>query len=253
MKKFRAWEQGVGEYSTSFFKRRQRVRHLKFAHTKPFFDKSFTPTKIAIPEWFKAIPLHGKPFDKNKVPYPKTLKACVPFLDALTIGYTLNLYSDLGVESTPEGDVNFTWNDKDVDTVRVRTKDGTETLPAPVGYYDHRFAWNTQTAFEVPKGYCFLFTHPLNRMDLPFYTLSGVVDGPFISSGGDLPFFLKEGFNGVIPQGTPIAQVIPFKRENWTSEWVPELWDKAKHHWWWSNSTAIGWYKKNIWKKKTYN
>jgi hypothetical protein len=35
---------------------------------------------------------------------------------------------------------------------------------------------------------------------------------------GNIPFFIKEGFSGVIPKGTPIAQVIPFKRESWTSK-----------------------------------
>jgi hypothetical protein len=34
----------------------------------------------------------------------------------------------------------------------------------------------------------------------------------------NFPFFLKENFSGVIPYGTPIVQVIPFKRENWKSK-----------------------------------
>jgi hypothetical protein len=37
-----------------------------------------------------------------------------------------------------------------------------------------------------------------------------------------MPFFLREGFSGVIPSGTPYAQIIPFKREDWISEIVIE-------------------------------
>jgi hypothetical protein len=37
-----------------------------------------------------------------------------------------------------------------------------------------------------------------------------------------MPFFLREGFTGVIPAGTPFVQILPFKRENWTSEVIIE-------------------------------
>ena len=35
-----------------------------------------------------------------------------------------------------------------------------------------------------------------------------------------MPFFIKEGWTGVIPAGTPYAQMIPFLRENWKSETI---------------------------------
>ena len=33
------------------------------------------------------------------------------------------------------------------------------------------------------------------------------------------PFLLKKNFEGLIKQGTPIIQVIPFKRESWKSSY----------------------------------
>ena len=61
-----------------------------------------------------------------------------------------------------------------------------------------------------------MITHPLNRNDLPFITISGIVDGNFaISADGNVPFYIKNNFEGIIPQGTPIAQLIPFYRQNW--------------------------------------
>ena len=34
----------------------------------------------------------------------------------------------------------------------------------------------------------------------------------------NFPFFIKEGFTGLIPYGTPIVQIIPFKRDDWKSK-----------------------------------
>jgi hypothetical protein len=32
-----------------------------------------------------------------------------------------------------------------------------------------------------------------------------------------MPFFIRDGFEGEIPVGTPIAQVFPIKRDSWQS------------------------------------
>ena len=33
-----------------------------------------------------------------------------------------------------------------------------------------------------------------------------------------MPFFVLKGVRGILPAGTPYAQIIPFKREHWESE-----------------------------------
>jgi hypothetical protein len=33
-----------------------------------------------------------------------------------------------------------------------------------------------------------------------------------------MPFFVLRGVRGILPAGTPYAQIIPFKREHWESE-----------------------------------
>jgi hypothetical protein len=60
-----------------------------------------------------------------------------------------------------------------------------------------------------------LLTHPLNREDLPFHVTSGIIDSDVFFNAGNIPFFIKEDFEGVIPKGTPIAQLIPIKRYDW--------------------------------------
>jgi hypothetical protein len=66
-----------------------------------------------------------------------------------------------------------------------------------------------------------LITSPLNRLDLPFRSLTAVIDADVfyhilpdpMQGGGNYPFYLNRGFEGIIPIGTPMCQYIPFKRE----------------------------------------
>jgi hypothetical protein len=43
------------------------------------------------------------------------------------------------------------------------------------------------------------------------------MDSDKYSTSGNIPFFIKEDFVGVIPAGTPFAQIIPIKRSDWSS------------------------------------
>jgi hypothetical protein len=45
----------------------------------------------------------------------------------------------------------------------------------------------------------------------------GIIDTDVYHAAGknSVPFFLKEGFTGLIPSGTPMYQIIPIKREPW--------------------------------------
>jgi hypothetical protein len=76
---------------------------------------------------------------------------------------------------------------------------------------------------EAPAGYAILFTHPVNRFDLPFTTLTGLVDcDRYSHSWIHFPAHWHDvNFSGVLPKGTPIAQCLPVKRENWTADIGP--------------------------------
>jgi hypothetical protein len=71
---------------------------------------------------------------------------------------------------------------------------------------------------ELPEGYSALYTQPFNRFELPFLTTSGIVDNDKVHLPGTMPFFVLKGVAGILPAGTPYAQIIPFKREHWESE-----------------------------------
>jgi hypothetical protein len=105
----------------------------------------------------------------------------------------------------------------------------------------------------LPDGYSAIVMHPLNRVDLPFITMSGIVDfdKSIHAPIGNIPFFIKKGFEGTIPAGTPMFQIIPFKREDWNSENQPYsdiFWqEKMKER-----KSIANIYKKKIWQKKSY-
>jgi hypothetical protein len=63
-----------------------------------------------------------------------------------------------------------------------------------------------------------LVTHPINRTDLPFYTLGAVMDSDYNGMSLGLTILIKKDFKGILEKGTPIAQLIPFQRDDWTSQ-----------------------------------
>jgi len=63
-----------------------------------------------------------------------------------------------------------------------------------------------------------LFVQPFHR-ESAFTILPGVVDTDTYTAPVNFPFVLNDiNFEGIIPAGTPIAQVIPFQREEWQME-----------------------------------
>jgi hypothetical protein len=128
----------------------------------------------------------------------------------------------------------------------------------PPGFRDEHFAWWSDWAVKVPEGYSVLYTTPLNRFDLPFITTAGIIDNDKVNLPGTIPFFLVKGWTGVLPAGTPYAQLIPFKREDWSSvvddTFQYEAMAKANN----DNSAKYripdgGVYQKNVWTRRKYD
>jgi hypothetical protein len=136
--------------------------------------------------------------------------------------------------------------------VNLRNEHQNHNIPIPEGFHSKHFVWNTSGCLQLPKGYSAVFTHPLNHIELPFFTFSGVVDD-YLMPSGSIPFFLKKGFTGIIPKGTPMIQIIPFKRENWVSKLTTGLYEESLKNQDRSRSMLGGWYKTTHWKKKRYD
>lgn len=198
------------------------------------------PASRFIPEWYKKL--------AGVVSGNETIKKCMPFLDAMTTGYMIVLASDVfydgyGFQQTSK---------KPVITNHLKEQLGDFELPN--NYSTQPYKWENFFIVKTPKGYSTLFTHPLNRIDLPFYSLSGVVDTDNFPVQVNFPFFVRKDFVGVIPAGTPIAQAIPFKRTQWKSK-VEDKKRTTIPAFWLNNhlSPPFSLYKRKYWQKKKYN
>jgi len=178
------------------------------------------PAVKNLPDWYKA----KSPFiDKNKSTkvFPNnakniSVKWCNPFGDALGSGYFLLLENDVQVtpaQAAPE----FVWLRGGDEFISTHSKEQISSDLIPEGYSDQPFKFINFWGIQTPPGYSTIFTHPMNRTELPFLTLSGVVDTDDYNQPVNFPFVIRQDFEGIIEAGTPIAQVIPFKRENWES------------------------------------
>jgi hypothetical protein len=216
------------------------------------------PSRNYIPEWYKKSkrfnPGENFSIDSNGVAN-LAIKMCAPFLDSFINGYTAVLWQDILVRKTELG-LNLSWRKDDYpDPAVERPSVGgpAEMLPTPAGHAPQHFAWNTIFQIKTPPGYSLLLTHPFNRFDLPFTTLTGIVEADeIVMNNGNIPFFIREDFEGVIPAGTPIFQILPFKRDDWKSEVDESLKREGIKVRFLSLRTSYGWYKREIWKKKNY-
>jgi hypothetical protein len=226
-----------------------KTKKIKFESIFDFYIP-IVSAKLSVPQWYKDI--RRWVGDKPKI-YPNrntTMKHCIPLFDAITAGYQITLPFDLIVEQI-NNKPNLTWLG-DSSMIVKRSKSIFEPMSTPVGFSSEMYGIVIPLSFSLPKGYSFLFTQPMNRFDLPTMTMSAIVDADIEIYAGEAPLFIKDGFEGIIEQGTPIAQIIPFKRENWKAVSTKGLNKKAELNKKRSISVISGWYKLNGWKRKSY-
>jgi hypothetical protein len=211
-----------------------------------------SPAKQSIPDWYKKA---EKYFDgKNEIYVSERgvpnvgLKSCIPFLDSLISGYFITLHCDVLVKKNSDGSSNFSWA-HGLSPIVPRNEKMMEQLPSIDGFSSFNQGWENFFRFTLPKGYSALITHPINHFDLPFISTSGIIDGPVVD-GGAMPFCISNIFEGIIPEGTPIAQIIPFKRDDWKTEIAK---DSEYLKPWNPRIKLSGWYRDNIWKKKNFD
>lgn len=209
------------------------------------------PAKKFIPDWYK----DSRPLDKKNIRDPriKSFKKCVPFADAFITGYILSTPCDIIIEKIEGKDPNIITSTT-VNIFSSRKKEATGLMQIPEECYDVNYIYNHPMHISLPKGYSALITHPLNRYDLPWVALSGIVDmDKEPMRPGQYPIFIKKNAEGLIPKGTPVLQIIPFKRESWKSEKSKYLIDSFFSSYYKATSVFQNWYRKSGWSRKEYN
>jgi hypothetical protein len=189
-------------------------------------DAAPSPAQKEVPQWYKDIPQerennHTTSGFRALGRARSTVKKCTPYLDALTTGYMFCLPFEIGVDLTDGVQSSYWKVNRKQNALVPDVPFRTEGIPVPYGYGET--AWRLEIFPRVitPSGYSVLVTHPFNRYDLPFLTLSGVVETDSFHNPLAATVHLRSDFQGVLPKGTPIAQIFPFKREDWKSKWEP--------------------------------
>lgn len=167
------------------------------------------PASKLIPDWYKQM---EPSFPKKKSPDSlPTIKKCIPVLDAITAGYIIVSPCDVYV-SIKDGDPIY----------HSPQQRFIEFHPRKQGYRhpsasDFPFPkWMNPWAITTPKGYSCLFIPPMHNPNSWFQILEGIVDTDNYNDNVNFPFIAKTtNQEYMIPAGTPIAQVIPFQRNEW--------------------------------------
>lgn len=218
------------------------------------------PATKHVPEWYKSLAKFNKSNDDITLDPQNNLgtdgaqvstKMCMPFLDATTAGYMYVLEDDLYVDLDKDGKPTLSWKGD----VMLVDKRPIIDIVIPDNCHPIHYGWRMNWYYETPPGYSVLITHPMNRYDLPFYVQSGIVESDIWGLPVFIAFFLKRNFRGVIPKGTPIMQIIPFKRDSWELEVIDTDEELDKHELRAENrrSMLYGYYKKTAWRKKLFS
>jgi hypothetical protein len=206
------------------------MNKIKFISNRPWLsDESVSkpaPVIKGLPDWYKdadrfAMHPSGEPWvgpDGGKIP---TWKACPAIYDIFGTGYVYKTPCDIEFYKKDDGLISIKISDENYQNF-IQERPPMPQFISPAGYQEHHFAWWADWGVELPKGYSAIYSQPFNRFDLPFMNTSGIIDNDKVHLPGTMPFFILEGWTGVIPAGTPYAQIIPFKREDWKSEIVIE-------------------------------
>jgi|TARA_R100001463_G_scaffold60062_1_gene112434 hypothetical protein len=221
------------------------------------------PASKALPEWYKNIGPNIGPstvLEDNLYDKGATIKTCVPVRDLLMSGYIIPLWEELFTEQhSPDSERVFafaTSSDQKMQGLygsQVSRHGASQFKGSPMdkavrGTRAPKIScpWN----FYTPSGYSTLFIAPQYREN-KIEILPAIVDTDVWHSV-QFPFLYK-GIKkkDIIKVDTPVIQVIPFKRESWTSnlelETEPKgrqlygIWTKIQHG-----------YKKNFSKKKSF-
>lgn len=233
------------------------MKKIKFLPQSKETENLVKPPTIAkkyIPDWYKKIPsfkLETMNLGNDGRVGNTNVKMCMPFFDAMTSGYIQETWCDIYIDASEEDNINYSWL-SGPEPINVRPN---SNMPHDEDiYHKQECVWINQFNIVTPKGYSLIVSHPFNMFDLPFRVVTGIMDSDYFhhTKIGRLPFYIKKGFKGVIPLGTPMFQIIPIKRDNWESEVLPFNEEEVIKKNNFMEREFYGIYKKMFWQRKHY-
>ena len=215
-------------------------------HWKP------VPAKDCLPEWYANMTAAKDTynFDENVL---RSIRACVPVEDFLTAGYILKATYEVRVSEKIE---NFIpkMNILTANTVNNKLNDSNKTDDMQglhpnnaVGIYAENmcpmrsaekkhpgnyFRFNSEWSIQTPPGYSCLVIQPYYLFQNEFSILPAIIDTDKFNQKIPVVGYLTKANSEVrFFCGDPLVQVIPFKRDDWESEFTSNtILDKSKFY-----------------------
>lgn len=197
-----------------FNKDKNKDLKIVFTNAKQYPDFAFPkPATKTVPDWYKF--LDNKYPEDAILPHAlQTAKACMPLFDAMTAGYIFTTPVDVWVDEK-NGELIYYTALPNV----IEFHPNSQIHTHPQSMHERVPKFINGITIKTPQGYSCLFVPPMHNPNPWFEIMPGIVDTDNYNSYINLPFILKnKSFRGLIPADTPMAQVIPFKRDTWTIE-----------------------------------
>lgn len=217
------------------------------------------PASSVVPDWYRKMPMHVGGNEKSFVDgFPNsTIKRCVPVADAMGAGYIIPTYQDVVVSDQIQQDGSslpyFSWRGNNENFAVIDFHQVSQAPIHPMANGNPFPKWNNPWAIKTPPGYSVIFCNPMHRDNGIFTIFPGIVDTDSYSAPVNFPFQLNNpDFRGIIPAGTPICQIIPFKRDEWDMVMENNNPEKSKHIT--SGLVRLIWnsYKRQYWSRKEF-
>ena len=172
--------------------------------------------KTTLPDWLRQMPPRAASAVHQRS--IRTVKQCPPFVDAMAHGFMMLLPCDVTVDG---GQFSWDWPLPSLAThghprAPVSFHVPEQIAGSPLAHGTRSaIKFNSFWTIELDTGWSLMVVHPINRDDLPFRLVTGLVDADrFNEVGINFPaVWLDPAFSGVLPRGTPIAQCYPVPRE----------------------------------------
>lgn len=234
--------------------KKTNIKKIEFIKTSDRVSDLYFPTPASkeIPEWYKNMSSYMGG-DKVVIGGGETLatiKKCMPVFDSISSGYILKTYCD--IEILWDG-ISYEFLTSPYYGEVVVGHNANQVVGYPNVNSRHTYVPKLLNVWAVKTspGYSSLILPPMHR-DNVINILPGIIDSDSFHDATNFPFTVNtEEARVIVPAGTPIAQIIPFKREDWEMSINDDPQDSIKS----SNSVRSVFfeaYKKMFWSKKSY-
>jgi hypothetical protein len=196
---------------------------IEFIPSKNGYSEIFdapVPASTVVPQWYKDQNLNigdSMFIDPKSGTTARTIKACMPVFDMITAGYIIKAPAEILVQRDEFGAPMTSWSIDGINLIESHSREQFHKFSMQPEYYpDIALKFINPWIVKTPPGYSTMFITPAMRDDLPFYCVPAIVDTDKHPSPINFPFFIRKDFQGVIGYDTPIIQMVPFKREEWS-------------------------------------